>query len=170
MCEFMATVSSTAVFSSEERVHRYLLTRKWQEEASKATVIMLNPSYADEIKGDLSVMKVMNYLVDEGFGCINVVNLFAYVSPTPESLANNKDAVGNKNDDFIKKAIEDSDMIIIAWGSDKKKYIRRKRAVMSLLKGHEAKIKCFKDKDGKMGRHPSRLGFDLELIDFTSND
>ena len=47
---------------------------------------MQNPSYADELKGDLSVTKIMNFLIDEGFDCLDIVNLYSYVQQTQKIL------------------------------------------------------------------------------------
>lgn len=160
-----ALIKTKAIFS-EDGKHRFLLRRIWDENKKKAAVIMQNPSYADELKGDLSVTKIMNFLIDEGFGCLDIVNLYSFISTDPENLKRNNDLERKDTDKFILKAIEDAEIIIIAWGSDKNKYSARKREVMKLIKEYAIPLKCFKDPDGKMGRHPSRMGNDFELVDF----
>ncbi|MFZ3591336.1 DUF1643 domain-containing protein [Bacillus sp. DJP31] len=111
-------------------------------------------------------MKVSNFLIDKGYGSLMIVNLFSYITTDPEGLSNNKDITRIETDIYIRKAIEDTDTIIMAWGSDKSKYVRRKKELLELLNTSTSTLMCFKDKENKMGRHPSRLGNDLELCGF----
>jgi hypothetical protein len=47
---------------------------------------MLNPSKADMLKNDKTVMNVNNFLIDENYGSMTVVNLFAYRATDPKNL------------------------------------------------------------------------------------
>lgn len=159
-----AHVLSTVIFS-EDHKHRFLLNKIWDSEKKSAAIIMINPSFADELKIDTTVMKVRNFLVDHNFGSMSIVNLFSFISSNPDALAGNTDSVRPETDKYINETVQAANTIIIAWGSDKSKYVKRKKEVWQLLLEHQQKVKCFKCKDNKMGRHPSRLG-KLELCDF----
>jgi hypothetical protein len=158
-------VDYNAIFS-EDNMHRFLLSRIWDIEKKKATAIMLNPSYADHLKNDLTVLKVTNCLIDQGFGTLSIVNLFSFIATDPKELSNNKDTIRSDTNEYIVNAIKGADLIIIGWGSDSHKYISRKGELKVILEKFQIKLKCFRDSENKMGRHPSRLGNDLELIDF----
>ncbi|KRF52548.1 hypothetical protein ASG99_12345 [Bacillus sp. Soil768D1] len=164
--EKKSTVETTVIFS-DDKVHRFLLQRKWDNgNKRKATIIMLNPSFADQIKIDLTVMKVGNYLADHEYDSLDIVNLFSYISTDPENLVRNRDLIRGETDSYIMEAIKKSDLVIIAWGSDQKKYVTRKREVTRIIQKYAGNVKCIKDSQGRKGRHPSRLGNDLALVDF----
>lgn len=161
-----ATVKSKVIFSADNR-HRYLLERVWDDEKKKATVIMINPSFADELKTDMSVWKLTNFLMDNDFGTLRIVNLYAFISTDPAGLSNNPDAIGELNDKYIESAIADTNLIIIGWGVEKSKYTKRKAYVSNILKKSNVVIKGFIDKEGRIGRHPSRINhFNLSEYPF----
>ncbi|MDN8592776.1 DUF1643 domain-containing protein [Paenibacillus sp. 11B] len=151
-----ASIQSKVIFSKDKR-HRYLLERVWNSEKKKATVIMINPSFADELKTDVSVCKLMNFLIDNDFGALRIVNLYAFISTDPSALSNNSEAVGELNDQYIECSIADTDLIIIGWGIEKSKYTKRKAYIRNLLKKTNVEIKGFIDNEGRIGRHPSRI-------------
>lgn len=160
-----ATIQSKAIFSID-RKHRYLLERCWDDRKKKATVIMINPSFADELKTDLSILKLMNFLIDHDYGTLRVVNLYAFISTDPSQLKKNPDAVGELNDQYIKESIENTDLIIIAWGVERDKYKVRKNQLKMLLLNSKPTIKGFIDEEGRIGRHPSRIN-KLNLADYS---
>lgn len=148
------------------QTYRYLLKKQWAEGKNTAAIIMLNPSKADSIKMDQTVMNVMNYLVDNGFSGMSVVNLFSYMATDPNDLKNRKQDYENININYIKEAFEKSSVIIIAWTRGEKK--REKRKIKNLLAHYSNKLKCFQDDEGKKMRHPSR-GFNEKwtLVDYS---
>ncbi|MDR0442480.1 MAG: DUF1643 domain-containing protein [Treponema sp.] len=162
--EKSATIKSRAVFSKDEK-HRYLLERIWNDKKKKATVIMLNPSFADELKTDQTICKVMNFLIEKDFGTLRVVNLYAFISSEPSHPKKNHDVVGELNNQYILDAINDTDVIIIAWGVEKKEYIKRIAEVKEILSKSGKKIKTFIVND-RVGGHPSR-GNISDMIDYS---
>lgn len=163
-----SVINSEAVFSDDKK-YRYKLTRTWDKDKKKATIIMLNPSKASELKSDRTVINVTNFLIDNNYGSINIVNLFAYMPTEPKELSQRNNEFEKYNDKYIIESLEKSDIVIVGWGSDNKKYISRKRQVEELLKPHINKIKCFKDDKGKKSRHPRDLTekWTLENYEFT---
>ncbi|GGL57178.1 DUF1643 domain-containing protein [Sporolactobacillus putidus] len=158
-----ATVHCQAAFSDDEK-YRYLLTKTWDADKPIAAVLMLNPSTAEEIKLDRTIMNLTNYLVDHGFGTLSVINLFAYRSTDPSKLNQAKQDQGQVNDQFILSTCSAADMVIIGWTRNGN--INRKRQVASLLAHLSCTFKCFRDKEGVFPRHPSLLNPSWELIDY----
>lgn len=149
-----------------QQTYRYLLKKKWGEGKNTAAIIMLNPSKAGSIKMDQTVMNVTNYLVDNGFSGMSVVNLFSYMATDPEDLKHRKQDYESVNIEYIKEAFKDATIIIVAWTRGEK--ITEKRRIKSILIEHAHKLKCFKDDKGKIMRHPSR-GFNEKwtLVDYS---
>ncbi|WNS82219.1 DUF1643 domain-containing protein [Domibacillus sp. DTU_2020_1001157_1_SI_ALB_TIR_016] len=163
--EIERTIKSAAVLSDDDK-YRYKLTRIWDSDKPNATVVMLNPSKADMLKTDRTVMNVTNFLVDNGYGAITIVNLFAYRVTDPKFLNQRDELHESINDDYLREAFYDADLIIVAWTRDKDKYVIRKREVENLLLGYRNKIKCFEDDKGKKLRHPRDLGAGWKLVDY----
>ncbi|MFB6469607.1 DUF1643 domain-containing protein [Cytobacillus sp. Hz8] len=146
--------------------YRYLLEKWWEENTDNfATIIMLNPSKADSIKMDLTIMNVMNYFVDNGLGGMKVLNLFSFMSTNPDNLKDRNEDYEALNLEYIKDVFKDSEIIIIAWTRGEK--ITEKRKLKETLSLYSDKLKCFKDNKGKIMRHPSR-GFNNKwtLVDY----
>ena len=78
---------------------------------------MLNPNQADEIKNDPTITRCARFAQDWGFSRLDVVNLFAVISPTPKDLVKIKNPVGKLNDHFVLESIQSADLIIAAWGN-----------------------------------------------------
>lgn len=57
--------------------YRYSLTRVWDRSLEKVVIIMLNPSIANVLRNDLSVNRCLNYCIDNNYGALEIVNLFA---------------------------------------------------------------------------------------------
>jgi len=156
-------MKSKAVFdrSNPSYQYRYSLIKLWDETLPKATIIMLNPSIANELKNDLSVNRCLNFLIDNNYGSLEIVNLFAYIETDSNNLRTNQEYIGSENDNYICEAIVNSETIIVAWGSDNE-YRIRKRQVLSIIGNHA--IKYFEDySERTIPTHISRLknGFDL---------
>ncbi|EOR19838.1 DUF1643 domain-containing protein [Clostridium sartagoforme] len=183
--EYSSTIYNKAIFS-EDKNHRYLLERVWDENKAIATVIMLNPSYAGHIKVDNTTSEIINYLVDleldcgDGeiitFGGLKVVNIFSYIVTKSKELKNIDyyELFDSYTDNEIVKAFEESKIIIIAWGKeDKKLYRERKNKIRSLLKQkYSDKVFYFINPDGSPSSHPSIMqnGSKIKEYDFTSKD
>lgn len=170
----IGTIETKAIYSDANRCYRYYLEKSAVEKEERhrktATIIMLNPSYADEYKLDLSIMKVFNMLLDKDYTTLRVVNLFAHVASEHSALVSTIVNTGRRNDKWITKAIKNVDLLIIAWGSDKSKYKKRKYEVHKIInnigdKEKPKQVKCFIDEQKRKGRHPSRLG-KLKLVDY----
>lgn len=153
-----------ACFDDEENpVFRYSLTRQWDKDKNKATIIMLNPSIGNVLKNDLSINRCINFCIDNNFGSLEVVNLYAFIETDSKKLAGKKEFIGSENDKYIQAAVESADTVIVAWGSNKK-YQNRKKDVWNLFLD-ERPVYYFEDNSNrKRPVHISRLanGFSLK--------
>ncbi|RKD25807.1 hypothetical protein BEP19_02390 [Ammoniphilus oxalaticus] len=153
-----------AIFDNPtDPVFRYSLTRKWNEDLKKATIIMLNPSVANVLKNDLSINRCLNFCIDNDYGSLEVVNLFAYIETDSKKLSAQSENVGVENNKYLQSAIETADTIIVAWGSDNQ-YKTRKREVWNRFL-REKDVYYFEDDSNRtIPLHISRLanGFYLE--------
>jgi hypothetical protein len=52
----------TEVVYSDDREHRYIIRKEWDKNKPKATIIMINPSSANEVEIDHTTMNVINNL------------------------------------------------------------------------------------------------------------
>jgi len=131
--------------------YRYELTRTWDEDKEKIAFILLNPSTADGEEDDDTITTLINRSKNWGYGSIVVVNLYSYRATSPEELKEVPDPVGEKTDEYILKAAEESSKIVCAWGNvvDELEGNREKN-VIDLLTDNGYNLYCFeKNKTGQ---------------------
>jgi hypothetical protein len=80
---------------------------------------MLNPSTADATNDDPTIRRCIGYARRLGCARLEVVNLFAYRSTSPDALysMSRDHAIGPENDQHIAEACNASRLIICAWGN-----------------------------------------------------
>lgn len=153
-----STVKSEAHFS-DDGLHRYLLKRVWDESKPNALIIMLNPSYAGEVKCDYSSMRALNYLVDKGYGSMTIVNLFSWIETESDNLPEYSERYDADTDKHTSESIKLADDIYIAWGSNKDRKIRIKQVITLIEKHKIDKTKIYRLTDeNDSNTHISRLG------------
>lgn len=125
-------------------------------------LVMQNPSYADENVADRSVQFMEQLVFEKKHPAFKqaqrliVVNQFALVQTS--GLQGNDDDIGKDNDKEIEKALRESDIVILGWGSSNK-FDLRKCVVFNLLKKMPEK-NIYKTKI-----HPSRASHnDVDFI------
>lgn len=157
-------ISVKAVFSENEK-YRYMLSKVWDENKPKAVMIGINPSKATHLKGDNTATNAMNYFIDNGYGTMIIVNLFAFMSTKIEGLSKREKLYEDLNNDYIKKACEEADMVLVAWGYGKE-HSDRKQEVVKILNQYRHKVKCFKTKANKKPCHLRVICEDWEIVGF----
>ncbi len=120
----------SAVISDDER-YRYLLTRTWDEAKPVILFVMLNPSTADAYEDDPTIRRCVSFAKRDGYGGLEVTNLYAYRSTKPEELWRVFDPVGPENDYHIMRATERCAQRVAAWGANAKS--ARSRIVRKML-------------------------------------
>ncbi len=145
----------TAIFS-EDRRYRYLLRRRVGESEKRVLFIMLNPSKADEERNDATIRRCIGFARDWGYGCLEVVNLFALMSTDPKALLETDDPVDPDNDAAIRAALESADTVVLAWGNHGLDHEKR-AAEVTAMACRVARPCCLGLTVKGAPRHPLRL-------------
>lgn len=123
-------------------------------------VIMQNPSEANELKADKSVQFLENLIFGKrkkpfrGVRKMIIVNQYAFVQK--HGFEGKHSQIGIENDRITAAAIEESDIVLIAWGKNNR-FRERKDFVFGILDGIKDKLLL------ETKKHPSR-GFYRDFI------
>lgn len=118
--------------------------------------IMQNPSIANSEIADKSVQFLEKLIFTKGVSQFSdtskliVVNQFAFIQ-TNDFLGNDEH-IGGLNDESISQAVNESDVVLIAWGSGNR-YEARKTVINKILQKYRGKLLL----QGKS--HPSRASY-----------
>jgi hypothetical protein len=161
-------VERASALFSQNRTHRYLLTRVWDADKPATTWIMLNPSTADAFVLDPTVRRCIGFARRWGFGAVRVANLFALRSTDPSALYTHPEPIGEHNDRAILDACEgERTCVIAAWGVHGRRCGNRALTVVALLHEVGRTIHCLgTTKDGDP-RHPLYVRGDTRLERYT---
>ncbi|MBL37526.1 MAG: hypothetical protein CMP07_03875 [Xanthomonadales bacterium] len=150
-----------ADFSGEKPpVFRYrLIATKVGSSAAPKTVcaIMQNPSYACVGYADKSVQVLERVVFEKGLkefrgvGRLIIVNQFAFIQTN--GFIGAREQVGARNDAAIDQALEQSEIILIAWGKDNR-FVERQNEILEMISRHQGKRLL------KTSRHPSRVVYE----------
>lgn len=120
-------------------------------------VVMQNPSRANEEEADKSVQVMEKVVFQKGLPEFTdvrrliIVTQFAYVQTN--DFKGRDDQIGPENDRAIKDALEESDIIIFAWGSANR-FEARQEKILAMVQKMQGKILL------KTRSHPSRMQYD----------
>lgn len=158
-----------AVFS-EDMVYRYRLSRIWNLAGGNARIacwILLNGSTADQDRLDPTTKRVDGFTRRPGLDGWIVVNAFGLRSTDPRLLLTHPDPVGRLNDEFIERALWESEFAVLGWGSNEAvRRANRDLAVLALVRKSGKNAKCLgTTKDGSP-RHPLYLPSDAEFVEY----
>ncbi len=139
---------------SDDRRHRYTLQMEFRNDLLNntrnkcMTVILKNPSSADEQMSDATIRKVETFVYNRfpETKYLNIYNIFAFRATDAielHELMNTHgeiDGIGEKNDSFLEKLLKESDNLIVAWGGpsgiDLKIYQKRIQDVKKIIAGN----------------------------------
>jgi len=110
---------------SGDGVYRWTLHRIWGSPSNLLTFIMLNPSTADALQDDPTIVRCTNFARDMGHDGIVVVNLYAYRATKPADLWLAENPTGGvQNDQTLRKSLLKAAFhgspVIAAWGANAK--------------------------------------------------
>lgn len=142
---------------SKCRKYRHVLWRIWKEDTPYALFIGLNPSTADEIEDDPTIIRCINFAKDWGYGGLMMANLFAFRATDPNILFQTKDPIGPENDEYLLKVSLPAGIIIGAWGN-KGGYLNRADKIIGMLPN----IYCLKLNKTGHPAHPLYLSSKLK--------
>lgn len=100
----IASPHGKAAFSRCGR-YRWWLRRQWRQEAPVLLFIGLNPSSADGRRADPTLRRLIGFAEGWGYGAVEVVNLFAWVSTDPADLHRAAEPVGHRTDAWIRHCV-----------------------------------------------------------------
>ena len=148
------TLTTTATFS-EDGIKRYLLRKTWDDKKPKLMILMLAPSAASGIELDNTTLLVLNNAARLGFGCVDVLNLFATLNDFSLKHAESQD---EENMNAIFESAKNADTIVYAAGVGKAKskvFQERQKQVLEKIRPFEDKLNCLCSENGNARlQHP----------------
>jgi hypothetical protein len=171
----MTSQINGSAFIGSDGKHRYSLIRRWDANKPAVTFIGLNPSRADAVKNDATIIRCINFAKGFGFGMLYFANLYSFRTPyvfrnqleaAPqiegekwEPLFENLSIAYNEvTDIYLRSMISNSEKVVCAWGSWNFIDERAKRVLAMIKKPY-----CFGiNKNGKP-KHPLYLSNTTQL-------
>jgi len=172
---------------SPDRLFRYTLEMNYrvglldQDRSKTMTVILKNPSSADEKRSDSTIRKVETYVWKHfpDVRYLHILNLFAFrateaieVNERFQSL-NEIVVIGAENDSFFRSTLAKTDYMICAWGGpsgiDITRYASRITTVRNLIRDHFSRpaYQVCGNQTTKEPLHGLMWGYEYELKPFT---
>ena len=125
---------------TEKNIYRYYYYEKFENDSTlHATIVMMNPAFADSVEPDNTIKNIKNYLNNEKdailkhlpnihnkFGSFDIINLYPIRMPKSEKLNEFLELTKietEKHQKFVKEylsKIDKNHIVIAAWGDDKK--------------------------------------------------
>ncbi len=153
---------------SECGSYRWILKREFSTGKKTIVFIGLNPSKANSVNNDRTLIRIINFCSRWNYKNIYVINLFGLISKSPYKLSKSHDPIGKKNNLITLKVLEfwrkniNCDLWL-GWG-DKGKLYRRDREVLKLIRNisnlkskennHSKRIFCLGLSKKGSPRHP----------------
>lgn len=146
---------------------RYRLWRIWRPELKRVLWVMLNPSTADASQDDPTIRKCAAFAKKWGCGGIEVVNLYAFRTPSPAELKASGYRVGPDNLIFLKSMLRNAmnhSIAVAAWGAHAQpsmgRWLRDEAAVAGLP------LHFLRLNKGGSPAHPLYLPLDSGLMEW----
>jgi hypothetical protein len=151
--------------------YRYDLTRDWSEGRTfhearlPRTVcwVMLNPSTGDAEIDDPTITRCIGFSQREHFDRLVIVNLYAYRTAYPAQLYEQPEAVrfGEGNEDYVRRHIAGSELVIAAWGN--RVTYGRRHLIAKWAHDAGVPLRCLGRTKSGAPRHPLYLLVDTPL-------
>ncbi len=150
---------------SNDRNHRFILTRTWDEEKPRAVFIGLNPSTADENEDDPTIRRCVGFARRWDCGGLIMVNLFSMRATDPKIMKGAEVPNLESNDAWIVKAAIDAGVVVAAWGNHGK-HRNRDKEMVELLRARGIGAFCFGITKAGQPVHPLYQKSDAALVPF----
>lgn len=116
------TIERSAVIKGPDDCYRYELRRVWDARRPLLVVCMLNPSTADALRDDPTILALIHFAKLWGYGGLLIVNLNAYRASSPEVMMAADAPFGPENAQHLARAMEyardHGGQLLCAWGND----------------------------------------------------
>ncbi|WP_138420442.1 DUF1643 domain-containing protein [Aquibacillus sediminis] len=109
-----------AIFDSGQD-KRYFLSKIWDPNLPVAAAFLMNPSYANELRGDATIDFLMGYLRNRSYGGIIVINTSSIVKPSNVTKADFP-KTDKENIEVILNVLGRVKTVILGWGGSGNKY------------------------------------------------
>lgn len=161
----MSLFGQTGAIFSPCRTWRYRLWRIWDKTLPLACFVLMNPSTADEIEDDATVLRCQKRVAQWKhikLGGVIVVNVFAWRETDSEKLpgliAAGTDIVGQENDAAILAAARESAIVVCGWGNPGN-LSGRGRAVEQMLRDAGVQLHYLQLNADGTPQHPLYIGY-----------
>ena len=146
--------------------YRYELGRRWDSDMDTLAVVMLNPSTADAEEDDPTIRRCISFAKRDGFGGIEVVNLFGYRATDPDDLMRTAEPSGEDNDDAIREVVRGR-VTLCAWGASvPTNHADHVVLVEEIIRCYARKVVCLGTTKSGAPRHPLYVKGDTPMTPF----
>jgi hypothetical protein len=146
----------SARFSNDKK-HRYKLSRHWDLNKPQILYIMLNPSIGNEIIDDPTIRRLLSFTKKFDYGGFFVGNLFTYITPNPKTL-DTSIGLTNKNLNVLTNLVSKADEVVYAWGNSIEEPNEFKKFISNPM--------CFDKNLNGTPKHPLYLHSNSKFIKF----
>lgn len=142
-------IKSEVIFN-DDHTHRFLWKRVWDKDKPMAAVIMINPCISDNLVSDATTTYVVNNVARlENYGGVQIVNLYSLLTSKLNFRWNSdEDLNAPENDDYIKKAVAECEIAVLAWGrgaGNNQRIADRAINVINMLMEYKDKLMVISD-------------------------
>jgi hypothetical protein len=155
-----ALAESGAVFN-DKRDRRFLLWRSREDGAGIISFTLLNPSTADEIKNDPTVLRCWIRSQEMGFKTMLLTNIFSYRSTDPKGIVIEEAAELLENIVTIRRSAIRADLVVCAWGIHGQ-LDRRGHQILGMMRQDRIPVHVFGMTKSGEPRHPLYLPYNLK--------
>ena len=142
---------------SNDKKHRYRLSRHWDLNKPEILYIMLNPSIGNESIDDPTIRRLLSFTKKFDYGGFFVGNLFTYITPNPKTL-DTSIGITNKNLNVLTNLVSKADEVVYAWGNSIEEPNELKKLISNPM--------CFGKNLNGTPKHPLYLPSNSKIIKF----
>ena len=142
---------------SNDKKHRYKLSRQWDLNKPQILYIMLKPSIGNESIDDPTIRRLLSFTKKFDYGGFFVGNLFTYITPNPKTL-DTSIGLTNKNLNVLTNLVSKVDEVVYAWGNSIVEPNEFKKFI--------SKPMCFGKNLNGTPKHPLYLPSNSKIIKF----
>lgn len=147
------------------KTYRWTLSRVWGG-GPRPCWVMLNPSTADHLVDDRTILRVIHFTRSWGHSGFTVVNLYPYRSPKPSACrkwaewGDGAREVNRRNAEVVARHARGAAMVVAAWGNNAWDLAWIERVVAAITGGEEPwhDICCLGTTGGGAPKHPMARG------------
>jgi len=150
---------------SDDRKHRFILTRTWDADRPQVLFIGVNPSTADENNDDPTIRRCIGFAKRWDFGGLMMANLFSIRATDPKEMKASDEPNLEINDLWLKNAATKCSFVVAAWGNHGK-HLNRDKEVRELMRVYEVPLFCFGITKSKQPLHPLYQKNDAKLYGY----